>query len=74
MNNIGRLARSIETGWLGKIQAVESQNGEEMYKMQGVNTLCLAIAGGVPDDHLDDDDIQWFAPADVKLVQTPTKE
>jgi len=63
--NIGRFARSIESGWLGKIVALEG----EFYKMQGVNMLCWQVAGGSIEDHIDGDDTQWFVPEDVKLVQ-----
>ena len=68
--NVGRFARSIESGWLGKIVAVEvDPDGFQMYKMQGVNSLCWEVAGGSIDDHLDKDDVQWFAPEDVRLVK-----
>jgi hypothetical protein len=39
-NYVGRYARSIESGWLGKVVAVESFDGETMLRMQGVNELC----------------------------------
>ena len=63
--NIGRFARSIESGWLGKIIDVDG----EFYKMRGVNTLCLTVAGGTADEWLDDDDTQWFTPDDVVFVK-----
>ncbi len=67
--NVGRYARSVETGWLGKIVDVETSNGEAMFKMQGVNMLYRTLKGGDIEDALDDDDTQWFAPADVSFVE-----
>ena len=67
---VGRFARSIESGWLGKVIAVESYDGETMLRMQGVNELCRMIAGGSLEANLDADDTQWFAPADVKFLKS----
>ncbi len=67
---IGRFARSIESGWLGKVIAIEKdQDGLTMLKMQGVNELCRTILGGDIEAHLDDDDTQWFVPEDVKFIK-----
>jgi hypothetical protein len=68
-NYVGRYARSIESGWLGKVVAVESFDGETMLRMQGVNELCRTIAGGSLDAWLDGDDTQWFAPADLRFLK-----
>jgi hypothetical protein len=68
MTNVGRFARSVETGWLGKIIAVEEHGGQRFYRMLGVNTLGLAILGGSLDAYLDTDDTQWFAPEDVVVI------
>jgi hypothetical protein len=68
---VGQYARSIESGWLGKVVGVESHEGDTMLRMQGVNELCLTVAGGKGRDWLDEDDIQWFAPADLEFV-SPT--
>ncbi len=65
---VGQFARSIESGWLGKVIAVETHDGDTMLRMQGVNELCLIVAGGKASDWLDEDDIQWFAPDDVEIV------
>ncbi len=65
---IGRYARSIESGWLGKVVGVDNYDGLAMLRMQGVNTLCRDILGGDLDDHLDADDTQWFTVEDVRLV------
>jgi len=65
-SHVGRYARSIETGWLGKVIAVED-HGEPMLKMIGVNQLYRTMKGGHIDDALDHDDTQWFAPADVRF-------
>ncbi len=65
---MGRFARSVESGWLGKVVGVESHGGDTMLRMQGVNVLCWQIAGGSIEDHLDTDDVQWFSPADLRFV------
>lgn len=62
--HIGRFARSIESGWLGKVIAIDG----EMLKMQGVNDLYRAMNGGDIEDALDSDDFQWFTPDDLRFV------
>lgn len=37
--------------------------------MKGVNELCHLVAGGSIEEHLDDDDVQWFTPDDVRVVK-----
>ncbi len=66
-SNVGRFARSVENGWVGKIVGVED-HGEPMYRMIGVDGLCHAVAGGTLEANLTPDDVQWFAPLDVKLL------
>lgn len=66
---IGRFARSIESGWLGKVVAIEEYNGETMLRMQGVNELCRMVAGGSVNEWIDEDDTQWFAPADLRFLK-----
>ena len=61
---VGRYARSIESGWLGKVVGIEG----DMLRMQGVNELVRTIRGGDIEDCLDDDDTQWFVPEDVRFV------
>ncbi len=56
--HIGRFARSIETGWRGCVVAAETYNGEVMLKMK-----C-----GTRHDNLEDDDVRWFAPADLRFL------
>jgi hypothetical protein len=68
---IGRFAQSVENGWIGKILAVED-HGEPMFKMQGFNTLVYLIGGKPINECMDDDDTQWFAPADVQIIN-PTR-
>jgi len=69
-NAIGRYARSVETGWQGKVVGDNGEKGLDlMLKMQGVNELCRTIAGGDLEAHLDSDDVQWFAPADLNFVK-----
>lgn len=67
---VGRYARSVECGWLGKVIDAEiDEYGDCMLKMQGVNELCWQMAGGRIGDWLDDDDIQWFSVDDVKFLK-----
>lgn len=67
---VGRYARSVESGWLGKVVAVEDDEyGSPMLKMQGVNELCWQMAGGRIGEWLDDDDFQWFSVDDVKFLK-----
>ena len=70
--NVGRFARSVETGWVGKIVAVED-HGEPMYRMIGVDDLTLVVGGGTLESNLSPDDVQWFAPDDVRLLSPAAK-
>jgi hypothetical protein len=63
--HIGCYARSIESGWLGKIVGVDG----DLLRMKGVNTLVHTIRGGDIEDCLDDDDTQWFDPHDLRFVK-----
>jgi hypothetical protein len=65
---VNRFGESVETAWLGKIVAVETRHGEVLLRMKGVNMMHRALKGGDINDCLDDDDTQWFAPDDVRLV------
>lgn len=70
---IGRYARSIESGWLGKVVGVDIEHngiplGMTMLRMQGVNELVRDIKGGDIEDCLDSDDTQWFTPEDVRFL------
>ncbi len=62
---VGRFARSIESGWLGQVVAVDG----DLLKMIGVNELVRAIRGGDIEDCLDSDDFQWFAPEDLRFLK-----
>ena len=66
--HVGKFARSVESNWLGKIVGVaHDHNGDLMFVMKGVNTLVMAGAG-ISEPVIDDDDTQWFSPADVEFV------
>lgn len=69
---VGQYARSIESGWLGKVVAIENHDGDTLLRMQDVNELCLIVAGGKASDWLEEDHTQWFAPEDVEFVN-PTR-
>lgn len=58
---IGKFARSIESGWLGRVVAVEYHDSDTMLRMEGVNELFEAA--------IDHDDIQWFSPDDVTFLK-----
>lgn len=63
--HVGRYARSIESGWLGKVIAIDG----DLLKMKGVNELVRDIIGGDLEDLLDADDTQWFTPEDVRFLK-----
>jgi hypothetical protein len=68
-SHVGRFARSVESGWLGKVVAIDRRDPEcAMLKMQGVNELCRMVAGGSHEQWLDEDDTQWFCVDDVKFL------
>jgi hypothetical protein len=60
----GDYIRSVETGWHGKVEAVQTSGGETMLRCKGVNFW---------DGSIDEDDTQWFAPADV-VKASPTRK
>jgi hypothetical protein len=63
---VGDYARSLETGWLGKILEIgPDHNGDIMAKMMGVDILANLVIGLSAEESLSRDDIQWFAPADL---------
>lgn len=66
---IGRFARSIESGWLGRVVAVEYHDSDTMLRMEGVNELYRTIKGGDIEAAIDHDDIQWFSPDDVTFLK-----
>lgn len=66
--NVGKFATALETGWIGKIVAVEEMGDDVLYKMIGVDTAAMMIGGGSAEDNLTSDDVQWFVPADVELI------
>lgn len=66
---IGRYARSVESGWLGKIIGVRQDGGETMCEMHGVSELHRAIKGGDIEDAVDTSDTQYFTTDDLKLLR-----
>jgi len=78
MAQVGEFARSIETGWIGLITDIDS---EEMCEMKGVNfwgmtfeppttkeELETLLDPNSKNNHFDHDDIQWFHIDDVDLM------
>jgi hypothetical protein len=64
--NVGDFAASIETGWFGKIVAIETDgNGDVMCEMIGVDQLALIVAGLTREEALSEDDVRWFSPDDL---------
>lgn len=73
---VGKFARSIESGWLGRVVAVEQHPdlGGELLKMEGVNELVLQIGGGSLESCIEPTDLQWFAFEDLRFANmTPRK-
>lgn len=65
----GAFARSVESGWKGKVIAVEVLNGETFLKMMGVDWLVQMVAGFTDEEALTSDDVQWFVPYDVEYLR-----
>lgn len=75
---VGRYARSVETGWLGRITSTYEErwrattNGPEyvttMCVMEGVNDLYRAIKGGHIEDAIDKEDVQHFSTDDLQFL------
>ena len=59
---VGDYARSLESGWLGKILDVAA---EGMARMVGVDWMANVVAGMTREESLSHDDIQWFALGDL---------
>ena len=66
---VGRYARSFESGWLGKVIAIECHAGDVLCKMAGVDQLHNDVAGCSLEESLASNDIQWFVPADLKFLK-----
>jgi len=62
-SRVGSVIRSIETGWIGKVQSVELHNGYPMFR-------CLCYACGTEEL----DDVQWYSPDDVEFVKSCDNE
>ena len=80
---VGDLARSIESGWLGRIIEILPTETSEfdgrtcretMCKMEGFDMLAWTVAGGDLFDHCDHDDAQWFSLNDIRYVRVIEKE
>jgi hypothetical protein len=66
---VGQYARSIESGWLGKVTAIEFHGGDLLCKMAGVDMLHNDVTGGTLDESLANNDTQWFVPEDLKFLK-----
>jgi hypothetical protein len=67
---VGDYARSLESGWVGKILVFETDgNGDRMARMIGVDNLAQLFGGLTMEESLTTDDIQWFAPADLIPIE-----
>ena len=64
---IGKYARSIESGWYGKVTDIEYRGGDVLCKMIGVDELAVTVAGISNEEALASNDIQWFAPEDLRF-------
>ena len=75
---VGDFARSVESGWIGKIVEVfkfSEPDGhcgiceEDECRMVGVNLLAHTIGGSPINECIDHDDVQWFSADDLRLVK-----
>ncbi len=80
---VGDYARSIESGWLGKIQDLKEEVTpvddtrsftEIMATMIGVDELARVVGGLDVDEALASNDIQHFSTADLVPVVRPLKK
>ena len=71
---VGDYARSLETGWLGKIVEIRTEVVkvaedrsfvEHMATMIGVDWMSQSILGRSIEDSLNHDDIQYFSLTDL---------
>jgi len=67
-DRVGCYARSIESGWIGKIVACDG----ELYRMHGVDVWWFQILGGHVTDYVDETDTQWFAHDDLRFLKVVT--
>lgn len=65
---IGKYARSIESGWAGKVVAIEKIGCDWMLRMHGLDHFSLYF-GSRLSEAIDCDDVQWFSPSDVEMLQ-----
>ena len=76
---VGDYARSIESGWIGRIRRIYNEpyrvrEGDppidELYaEMIGVDTLACTVSGCSWDEALSDNDIQHFALDDLRKAR-----
>ena len=64
--SVGDYARSLESGWLGKIVEID---GKGMAKLIGVDWVAYTIMDESLDDSLCPDDVRWFALDDLVSVR-----
>jgi hypothetical protein len=74
---VGSYARSVESGWLGKIIGLITERvsidgtrffTETTAKMVGVDVMGTHVMGMAREESLSVDDIQWFAVDDLSPV------
>lgn len=71
---IGDYAQSIESGWIGRIEAFEEKGdeGDVFCRMIGVDEFAAMFCDSI-EEALTPDDTQWFVPADLKHYSTNTR-
>jgi hypothetical protein len=62
----GDFAKNIESGWLGRVEAIRTDaDGLRMAEMIGVDLLAWKVAGNALMDSLTADDRQWHHVGDL---------
>lgn len=74
----GDFARSIESGWVGKIVGFSDDiykvddrrwHWGIMCKMVGVDEIAMMAGGLTPSEAISDDDTAWYSPSDLLVIR-----
>lgn len=64
---VGKYAKNVETGWIGKVICVED---DLSLRLRGLNTLTLIVHGGTLEENLDEDDTRFLFPDDAIFLES----
>lgn len=62
---IGKFARSIETGSVGRIEKAKMYSDEILFKLSMVDNIAHMVGGGSLESCIDPDDVRWYDPRDL---------